>query len=97
MRRARDGLQGCLLVEGGMEKGVAGKAKKVEAEVFLTSGQESLAEACLGDVLGILAADYLAGVLGLEPEEAWWQVQKNAPAWRAVRSYECPTRSWRQP
>ena len=82
---------------GGMDKGVVGKAKGVEAEVFLTSVQETLAEACLGDVLGMLAASYLAGVLGLEPEEAWWQVQKNTPAWRAVRSYEFSTWSWQLP
>ena len=81
MRRAREGLQGCLLVEGGMDKGVARNAKQVEAEVFLTGVQGILAEAYLGDVLG------------LGPEEAWWGVQKCVPAWRAVRSCERPTRS----
>ena len=78
-----------------MDKGVAGKAKGVEVEDFLTSVQETLAEACLRDVLGMLAVGYLVGVLGLEPEEAWWQVQTNTPAWRVVRSYERPTRSRR--
>ena len=55
-----------------MDKGVVGKAKGAEAEVFLTGVQETLTEACLGDVLGMLAAGYLVGVLGLGPEEAWW-------------------------
>ena len=78
-----------------MDKGVVGKAKG-EAEVFLTGVRETVAEACLGDVLGMLAVGYRVGVLGLGPEEAWWLVQKNTPAWRAVGSYECPTRSQRQ-
>ena len=85
------------MVEGGMDKGVVGKAKGVEAEVFLTSVLETLAGASLGDVLGMLAVGYLAGVLGLGPEEGRWHVQKNTPAWYAVGSYERPTRSWRQP
>ena len=80
-----------------MDKGVAGKAKEVEAEVLLTSVQETLAEVCLEDVLGMLAAGYLVGALGLELEEAWWQVQKNTSAWHAIGSYERPTRSRRQP
>ena len=68
-----------------MDKVAVGKAKQVEVEVYLTGGQ------------GILAEAYLGGVLGLEPEEAWWAVQKSAPTWRTVGSYEHPTRSWRQP
>ena len=84
MQRAQEGLQGFLLVDGEMAKGVAGKAKQVEAEVFLIG------------VLGILVEAYLGDVLGLGPEEAWWAVQKSAPAWRAVESYEHPTRSRQQ-
>ena len=56
----------------------------MEAEVFLIGVQGILVEAYLGDVLG----------LGLE--EAWWVVQKSAPAWRAVESYERLTWSQRQ-
>ena len=79
-----------------MDKRIAGKANGVGIEVLLTGAQETLAEVWLGDVLGILAAGYLAGVLGLGPEKAWQLVRKNAPAWCAVGSYECPTRSQRQ-
>ena len=68
------------MVDEGMDE-VVGKAKQVEAEVYLTAGQ------------GILAEAYLGGVLGLEPEEAWWATQKSAPAWHAVGSYERQTRS----
>ena len=71
------------MVDGEMDE-VAGKAKQVEAKVYLTGGQ------------GILAEAYLGGVLGLEPEEAWWVVWKSASAWRTVGSYECLTRSQRQ-
>ena len=59
MLRAQEGLQGCLLVDGGMDK-VAGKAKRVLAEVYLGAGQR------------ILAGAYLKGGQGLELEEAWW-------------------------
>ena len=65
------------MAEGGIDKGVARKAKQVEAKVFLTGVQGIVAEAYLGDVQG------------LGPEEAWRVVQKNALAWCAVESYEC--------
>ena len=70
MLRAQEGLQGCLLVDGGMDK-VAGKAKQVQAEVYLKGGQVILAEADLGRVQGILAKAYLKGAQELRPEEAW--------------------------
>ena len=56
----------------------------MEAEVFLTGVQ------------GILADAYLGDILGLGPEEAWRVVQKSAPAWHAVESFERPTQSRRQ-
>ena len=96
MLRAQEGLQGCLLVAGGMDK-VAGKAKWMQAEVYLGGGQGILAEAYLGGVQGILAGAYLKGVQGLEPENAWWAARKSAPAWCAVGSYELPTQSRQQP
>ena len=83
------------MAEEGMDERIAGMANGVGIEVLLTIAQETLAGVWLGDVLGILAAGYLAGVLGLGPEKAWRLVQKNAPAWCAVGSYERPTQSRR--
>ena len=52
----------------------------MEAEVYLTGGQGILAEAYLGGIPGTLVVAYLIGVLGLEPGDSWWEVQKGAPA-----------------
>ena len=71
MLRAREGLQGCLLDDWGMDN-AAGKAKRVLAEVYLGCGQGILAGAYIGGGQGILAGAYLKGELGLEPEDAWW-------------------------
>ena len=71
MLGAQEGLQGCLLVDGEMDE-VVGKAKQVQAEVYLGGGQGILAEAYLGGGQGILARAYLKGVQGLELEDAWW-------------------------